>query len=392
MKMKRIIIKCIHGIWFLIIMTFFFLSFPLAFIVYEKKRYWLVSEVDFDARDNGIHFFRYLNEKHKEINSIYLISKKNPYYESVKNIGNVIEPLTFKHMLVFIAARAKISTCVHGCSPNSYVTLYLCKFHSTGKNIALKHGIFKNLHPNYFKKNAHLDLICCGGKPEFDFINECFGYQNGVAQYTGLARFDNLHNFITDNEILIMPTWRRWLDPIKSDEEFQQTEFYKKWIGLLKSISTNDFLNDKHIKISFFLHPKLNRFYNVIKCSCPNVSFFSSTSGDNVQSRLKSASLLITDFSSIYFDFAYMKKPSLYFQFDEDQYFGKHYIKAYFDYRENGFGPVFTDSSLLIKDVIRIAKNNFKIDDVYKKRCDDFYVKYDSLNCERIFAEITKIV
>ena len=388
----RTIRKILHGFIFLWTLFVFFSSFPIAFLLYGRKRYWLISEVDFDARDNGFQFFKYLTSEHKEVNSIYLISKKNPYYNSVKSIGDVIEPLSYKHMLVFIAARAKISTLVHGCSPSSYLTIYLRKFHSTGKNIALKHGIFKNLHPNYFKKNAHLDLICCGAKPEFDFINTSFGYKVGVAQYTGLARFDELHTFTAKKEILIMPTWRRWLDSIKTESGFVYTDYYKHWVELLNSIMSNKYVTMSGVKISFFLHPKLNRFLDLLKSSFPDINFYSSIFGDGVQPKLKSASLLITDFSSIFFDFAYMKKPSIYFQFDEDRYFGEHYIKAYFDYRENGFGPVVKDLSSAIKEIENNIKNNFTIDELYKKRCEDFYVINDSLNRERIFNEIAKIV
>lgn len=388
----RIIRKVLHGFVFLWTMFVYFFSFPLAFVLYRKKKYWLISEVDFDARDNGFHFFRYLNSQHKEINSVYLISKNNPYYQQVKNIGEVIEPLSYKHMLVFIASRAKISTLVHGCSPSSYLTLYLRKFHSTGKNIALKHGIFKNLHPNYFKKNAHLDLICCGGKPEFEFINSCFGYKPGVAKYTGLARFDELHDFVKEKEVLIMPTWRRWLDPVKTEEDFKKTDFYKNWIALITNIGSSEMIKSNGIKISFFLHPKLNRFFKLLKSSCPDVNLLSSTLGDDVQSHLKSAALLITDFSSVFFDFAYMKKPAIYFQFDETQYFGEHYIKAYFDYRENGFGPVVVDVDSAAEEVQKNIKNNFELEGIYKKRCEGFYILSDSHNCERIYSEIIKII
>ncbi|MDY6378382.1 MAG: hypothetical protein SPL17_06810, partial [Bacteroidales bacterium] len=40
-------------------------SFPLALILYGRKKYWLISEVAFDARDNGIHFFKYISNNHK---------------------------------------------------------------------------------------------------------------------------------------------------------------------------------------------------------------------------------------------------------------------------------------------------------------------------------------
>ena len=205
----KIIRKIWHGIIFIFTNALFFVSFPIAFLIYGHKRIWLISEVDFDARDNGLHLFNFLRKEHPEINAVYLINKKNPNYALVKELGKTVRPHSYKHMLMFIAAKAKISTLVLGCSPSWALNRYLLKHHSTGKNIALKHGIFKNLHPNYFKQNAHLDLICCGAKPEYEFIKDNFGYSEGVAQYTGLARFDGLQDIKSEKEVLIMPTWRR---------------------------------------------------------------------------------------------------------------------------------------------------------------------------------------
>lgn len=59
----RIFRKTWHGIIFILTIALFFVSFPLAFLLYGRKKYWLISEVDFDARDNGFHFFKYLNRE-----------------------------------------------------------------------------------------------------------------------------------------------------------------------------------------------------------------------------------------------------------------------------------------------------------------------------------------
>ena len=388
----RIIKKIYHGICFCFMIGLLFLVTPLAFIILGNKKYWLISEVDFDARDNGIHFFKYLNEEHPNIKSAYLISKKNPSYSFVKNIGKVIEPHSFKHLLFFIAAKAKISTLVHGCSPSYYVTKYLLKHHFTGKNIALKHGIFKNLHPNYFKKNAHLDLICCGAKPEYEFINSEFGYDNNVAKYTGLARFDELHNLDIKKEIFIMPTWRRWLDSIKDSTDFENTVYFKKWMSFLNDDLFLNMAKDHNLKICFYVHPKLNKYIDSFAVLKGKVSFLNSKNGDSVQLHLKEASVLITDFSSVFFDFAYMRKPAIYYQFDEKDYYDQHYIKAYFDYRDNGFGPVAVNEKELVKEIIDLASNDFRIKNIYLKRSEEFFPLHDNKNCERIFNSINEVI
>ena len=389
--MKRKIMHFIHGIKFCLDVIYFFLLFPVAYLIYGRKRYWLISEVDFDARDNGYHLFKYLNENHKEINSIYLIKKNNPLYECVASIGNTLEPGTFKHWLIYIASKYKIFTYIHGCCPNYHIQLLMKHIHSTGKSIALKHGISKNFHPIYFKKNAHLDMICCGAEPEFHFIDENFGYQHGVAQYTGFARFDNLHNLKTKNEIFIMPTWRRWVRNCESVEEFKNTDYYKKWSEFLTSNRLCELKRKYGFSVYYYVHPALNAYIDAFKEMSPDIVILNSKDGDDIQSHLISAKVLITDFSSVYFDFAYMKKPSIYYQFDEKQYYESHYIKAYFDYRRDGFGPVVIDAKQLLSALDDLASEGFAVEKQYLDNINRFFPLNDDKNCERIYNAISKL-
>ena len=52
--------------------------------------------------------------------------------------------------------------------------------------------------------------------------------------------------------------------------------------------------------------------------------------------------LLITDYSSLHFDFATLRKPVIYFQFDREEFYGTShaYQKGIFDFQKYGFGPV----------------------------------------------------
>lgn len=46
-------------------------------------------------------------------------------------------------------------------------------------------------------------------------------------------------------------------------------------------------------------------------------------------------SMMITDYSSVAFEFAYLRKPIVYYQFDKKAFFEKHtYRKGYFDYEK----------------------------------------------------------
>ena len=389
--MKSVIKKFYHLIKCLSILTVFFLLIPVSFILYHKKKWWLISEVDFDARDNGYVFFTYLKEKHPEINVAYLIPKTHPKYREIKMKKNAVEPHSLRHMLIFISARVRISTLVHGCSPSNYITKYvLYKHHFFGKNVALKHGIFKNLHPNYFKENAHLDLICCATKQEFDFIKNEFHYDEGVAQLTGLARFDNLNDAKIENQVLVMPTWRRWLDSISSADDFIDSEFYKQWILFLNNSDLKTTLAKNNTKIVFFLHPKLSKFVSCFKDNCPEILFLDKNSG-SIQEELKKSKMLITDYSSVFFDFAYLKKPVVFYQFDENEYFKEHYLHGYFDYRKDGFGAVCTNFNEIINSTTQIVLNNYIVDKKYSTRADLSFLFRDSNNSDRIFKSINEM-
>ena len=47
-----------------------------------------------------------------------------------------------------------------------------------------------------------------------------FGYKRDVLKYTGFARFDGLYNYNVKNQILVMPTWRKYLHEVNKKEKF----------------------------------------------------------------------------------------------------------------------------------------------------------------------------
>ena len=143
--------------------------------------------------------------------------------------------------------------------------------------------------------------------------------------------------------------------------------------------------------IYYYVHPALNGYLDAFKDALPSVIFLNSKDGNDIQSHLISAKVLITDFSSVYFDFAYMRKPTIYYQFDEDQYYESHYIKAYFDYRRDGFGPVVIKQKELLSELKKVLSNNTQIDQKFLANINRFFPLNDTNNCERIFNAIINL-
>ena len=367
----------------------YFLLYPLAKLLYGRKKNWIICERGSDAQDNGFVFFKYLTEKHPEIHSTYIISSKSVDYDKVKKFGRTVEWCSLKHFLMTIGCPVKISSHLFGYAPWTSMATYFRRNKTHDKHIFLQHGIIKNLHEGLFGNVCKsLDLFVCGANPEYDFIVEQFKYNNEVPQYTGLARYDLLNNYDTDNQVLIMPTWRAELADL-SDEEFSNTKFYLNWQSIIDSKEIINICLKKNIVIKFYLHQSLQKFSSLFKGY--DVVKIIRFGEENVQKLLKESKLLITDFSSVYFDFAYMSKPLLYFQFDEDTFYDRHYTKGYFDYRRDGFGLVCIEQSSLIKEAVNIINSGFILNKTYKERSERFFVFRDSSNCQRIFDLIEKL-
>ena len=111
----------------------------------------------------------------------------------------------------------------------------------------------------------------------------------------------------------------------------------------------------------------------------------------DVQTLLKESALLITDFSSVFFDFAYMRKPVLFFHFDKERHAAEHYHKGYFDYERDGFGKVAYTAQDLIANTIEAIEEGAVLNDCYDKRINRFFPLFDCNNCARIYDETVKL-
>ena len=106
----------------------------------------------------------------------------------------------------------------------------------------------------------------------------------------------------------------------------------------------------------------------------------------------KEASLLVTDYSSVAFDFAYLNKPILYTQFDKDTFYKNHlYTKGYFKFEKDGLGPVIYDYEKAVEEIIKYIENDCKIEKKYQERINKFYKYHDQNNCKRVYEEILKL-
>ena len=112
--------------------------------------------------------------------------------------------------------------------------------------------------------------------------------------------------------------------------------------------------------------------------------------------RLKtSGGLLVTDYSSISFDFAYLGKPIAYYQFDADRMLNDRTYHRYipdFDFVERGFGPVIKNRDELVQWIVETSGREMTMVEPYAGRANAFFQFRDRENCRRVWEELLSIV
>lgn len=349
---------------------------------------WLIAERGVDARDNGYFLYKKIKRDYPNIKVKYVISNDSPDYKKIDE-SDIIIYRSFKHFIYYLTSKILVSTHLQGYSPNSDVFIklnYKRILPVRGKQVFLQHGITKDRMFYFDYTYNHLDLFISGAIPEYEFIKKEFGFDDNHLKLTGFARFDNLINK-EENMILLMPTWR-FTHNRQSDNEFLNSEFFERYQNLLLSPRLAKYLEDNNIKLYFYPHHETQKFLHYFKISSSSIILASKYDYD-VQDLLKRARVLITDYSSVYFDFGYMKKPIIYYQFDYEEY-RKYRDEGYFDYKRDGFGPVVSDDDKLIDYLIEYYKEGLK--EEYLTRITKFFKYQDQNNSQRILDEIFKLL
>ncbi len=364
----------------------------------NKKEIWLISDREDRANDNGEHLFKYIvKQNNKNIKPYFVIDANSKDYKKMKKIGKVIKLGSKKHKMYFLLASKIISSQANdyvinafGKKQQYYKDLYNFKF------IFLQHGITKDDLSSWLKKSdKNIKLFVTATKPEYNsIVNGDYYYTEKEVKLTGFPRYDMLK----DNKkksIIILPTQRRALVEWNKSKEksynpfFKESECYKFYNDLIHDKRILEALKSRGYKLRFGLHP-LHSKQSVDFEGNENIEILSDSL--DFQKEFGENALLITDYSSVAFDFGYLKKPIIYTQFDKDTFYeGQVYEQGYFDYEEDGFGPVCYDYETTVKTILEYIQNECKMEDKYLKRIEKFYYKFDNNNCKRVYEEILKL-
>jgi len=352
----------------------------------KKEPVWLVGEQPFKAQDTGYNFFKYMRENFPEKKVYYVIDFSSIEYENVKKLGNLVNYRSKEHFEILSRTTHLIA------SHNPYYLLPLThtEFQKeiNAKKIFIQHGVFgtKNIANIYGKAvdNFNVDMFLVSSEKEKKFAIDDLAYMDDEVKVTGLSRFDTLFaNDITlKRNILIIPTWRDWLG---NYDTFIVSDYYHRYKSLLESQRLISLAKENNLEIVFCLHPNMQKFVDTFTLDGIKVI---SQGEVNVQQLLKESILMITDYSSVAFDFSFLEKPVIYYQFDTERFLGKY--PSHLDINEDLPGDIVRNEEDILDRLLYYITNNFKMTSENKKKSQQFLKYKDTNNNKRIKEEIEK--
>lgn len=350
----------------------------------STKPIWIIGELPYKAQDNGLHFFRFMREFHPEIDAYYVIRRDSPERRNLAGYDHVLDFRSKEHIDKVLEADRIIGTHHSGF----LYPIRTPEFEGRVKadKVFLQHGVTgaKWMVPNYGKhvSDFETDLILVCSEREKEFFVSDFGYAPGEVAVTGFTRFDALFAGDVDlikNQILIMPTWRPWLqDP----DHFTDSEYYRRWLELLNSPELDELKRAFDANIVFCLHPNMQQFSKYF--AGDNVRVVIQGEID-VQRLMKESAGMVTDYSSVAFDFAFLDRPVVYYQFDADRFPVPHA-----DPMTELPGPVVADQEGVLRELQTVLQHDCQMEPRYHKRASRFLTHREGSNNERAFVAISQ--
>ncbi|WP_296853930.1 glycosyltransferase [uncultured Methanobrevibacter sp.] len=360
---------------------FFRFVYLLLYPFYRKKRIWLFMDRQENADDNAEHLYKYAVTQKDNIKKYFTVSDEFGDFTRLSNLPNVLEFYSIKQRLVYLFAEKIISSHPDENILNPFMGKNVKSYSGliNSDKIFLQHGVTKdNVSSWLHKSDKNLKLITTVSDAERkSFLDPGYNYDENIIQTLGFPRFDNLKtNEKTKRQILIAPSWRTDLHNM-TIKYIMDSDYFKTINSLINNKTLISIAEKYDYKIIFKPHPMVYGYVDLFETN----EYVTIDEKTTYQELFKDSDLLITDYSSIAFDFSYMKKPIIYYQHDNDY----NFKEGYFKYKTMGFGDVITDENILIGKIEEYLKNDCKIEEIYTKRVNSFYKYNDKNNCKRVY-------
>ncbi|WP_198330626.1 CDP-glycerol glycerophosphotransferase family protein [Psychrobacter cibarius] len=367
---------------------------------YKSDDSWILMDRDTQADDNAEHLYRYIMQNYPEQKCYFALSKDSADWNRLKAEGFNLIDFGSNDFEFHLCKASKIISSYF----DSYISNYFGdEYEHSKKFIFLQHGVIHTDISKWLDYKRNMLCFVTSTLAEFHAIAaDNSPYQVGYKEVvlTGLPRHDQLliNNQQDSKVILIMPTWRASTmgKVIGSghtrvvNEYFMDSDYAQHWYRLLHNEALAKLAKERDYKIIFAPHANVEPYINDFNVPSYIDTWRASTATTSIQKLFQKARIMITDYSSVAFEMGLLGKTVIYYQFDQQEFFsGTHTTqKGYFDYENDGFGPIVTEEGALITELEKVLKNNGEPSEPYLTRMRETFAYRDTNNCKRVYEAI----
>lgn len=335
--------------------------------------------------DNASVFHKYLIEERKDLKT-YWMYDKNFDYIRLENIPAAVPLSSFKNYLLFFQANYTF----HGHSILYDLAPGIDKYIHHNKKTTMthiSHGIegFKKIliQPEDVPLLRRTNFFNCASEYERNIKINGWKFPEEKLITTGMARFDRLDPDSPATEvrnILFMMTWREWLFDL-TEEEFLNSDYFQRVVSLLNEPKIQNLILSYRLNIKVVLHPFMKKFEEIFKTlKSENRVWFVSFDEVSLKDEVIVADMLLTDYSSVSWDFLYQNKPIIFYMFDQNILEEKR--GTYLNLNEDLYGYKATNTEEVVNLLEQIVTGD-NTNPWYKK--SSYYFDYfDRANCQRL--------
>ncbi|RLV50458.1 glycosyltransferase [Nocardioides mangrovicus] len=331
-----------------------------------RERYrdaWVLMDRIHAAGDSAEVLFRHLRREHPDVNAWFVLEKGTPEWRRFSAEGDTDRlvahgslqwRLLMANALHLISSHADESV-VHPPAITEFT-------HPQWLNHFLQHGVIKDDISAWLNAKDLATFVTSSAQELASIAGDDTPYVFTTREVvnTGMPRFDRLLRIAEQSPrdlLLVAPTWRNGLIPKaamdnqrrEADLAVLGSEFWQQWRSFLCDDALAEACVSAGVRVGFLPHPNLQSLLPHL--DLPGHVEPLTYEGHDVQEYFARSRAIVTDFSSIAFNAAYLERPVVYFQFDEDVVLEGGHVgrRGYFDYRRDGFGPVETSAAAAVK-------------------------------------------
>jgi len=373
----------------------------LPWVQHKFARAWVFMDRDIDADDNAEHLYRWVHKHHPEINAWFLLGRNSPDWKRLSSEGfRLVEPGIQRKLLLLnsdLILSSHPEYVFGGFDRDLYGNSMNWRF------VFLQHGVIMN-DVSHWLSGQPFDLFVTSSPGEHASImgdDTPYSYTEREMCRSGLPRHDSLLAAAAStpsneaNIVLVMPTWRGALsDDRLSDDSMKAiaaSEYVQRWGALLRSQSLREQVDRHGMRLVFMPHPNAVPFLPAF--DLPKHVEVLTKADIGIQQLFARSAIMITDFSSVAFEMAYLRRPVIYYHYDFVTFFGgdHNWREGYYDYSNDGFGPRAYDLEQIIDELLLFMQNREYFSDAYLPRMIKALPETDGKACERLFERIMEL-